>query len=582
MTDEGHKVEVRDGMRIEWNAPITMEDGVVLRADVMGPVAPGKYPVILTYGPYAKGLAFQEGYKTAWTRMITAFPEVAQGTSNKYQSWELVDPEKWVPDGYICLRIDSRGAGMSPGFLDVWSARETQDLYQCIEWAGTQPWSNGKVGLNGISYYAMNQWQVAALNPPHLAAFCAWEGASDYYRDLIRHGGILSEFLGNWYNRQVKSVQYGVGERGARSQANGMPVAGFESLSDEELARNRADVGGEALDRPLIDEYYEARIPRLEDIKAPLLSAANWGGVGLHPRGNFEGFQRAGSQDKWLEVHGDTHFSHFYSNYGMGLQKRFFGHFLKGEDTGWTRESRVQLNIRHPGEKFVLRGESEWPLARTQWTKFYLDPSKASIGTAEPAQAASLTYETTGDGLMFTSAPLQEAMEITGPIAAKLFLSSQTSDADVFLALRVYDAEGKEVSFIGSNDPRTPVALGWLRASHRKLDARKSLPYRPWHTHDELQPLQPGKPVELDVEIWPTSIVIPAGYRFALNVRGKDYEYDGTFVTLPFSPAKFYGVGPFTHTNATDRPPEIFGGKNTLHFAPGQQPYLLLPLIPAQ
>ncbi len=582
MSDESHKLEIRDGMRIEWNAPIPMDDGVVLRADIMGPVEPGRYPVILTYGPYAKGLAFQEGYKTAWSRMIAAFPEVAEGTSNKYQSWELVDPEKWVPDGYVCLRIDSRGAGMSPGFLDVWSARETQDLYQCIEWAGTQPWSNGKVGLNGISYYAMNQWQAAALNPPHLAAFCAWEGASDYYRDLCRHGGILSEFLGNWYNRQVKSVQYGVGERGARSQVTGMPVAGFETLSEDQLAKNRADVGGEVLDRPLIDAYYEARIPRLEDIEAPLLSAGNWGGVGLHPRGNFEGFLRAGSKNKWLEVHGDTHFSHFYSNYGMALQKRFFGHFLKGEDTGWTSEPRVQLNVRHPGEKFVLRGESEWPLARTQWTRFYLDPRNGTIGTEAPGAEADLAYETTGDGLMFRSAALKEEMEITGPIAAKLFLSSQTTDADVFLALRVYDPEGKEVSFIGSNDPRTPVALGWLRASHRKLDPGKSLPCRPWHTHDELQPLQPGTPVELDVEIWPTSIVIPAGYSFALNVRGKDYEYDGSFVTLPFSPAKFYGVGPFTHTNPKDRPAEIFGGKNTLHFAPGQQPYVLLPLIPAR
>jgi predicted acyl esterase len=569
-------------MRIEWDAPITMEDGIVLRADVMRPVADGKYPVILTYGPYAKGLAFQEGYKTAWTRMITAFPEVAEGTSNKYQSWELVDPEKWVPEGYVCLRVDSRGAGQSPGFLDVWSPRETQDLYQCIEWAGTQPWSNGKVGLNGISYYAMNQWQVAALNPPHLAAFCAWEGASDYYRELCRHGGILSEFLGTWYNRQVKSVQYGVGERGARSQVTGAPVAGFETLSDEELAKNRADVGGEALNRELIDEYYQARIPRLEDIKAPLLSAGNWGGVGLHPRGNFEGFARAGSNDKWLEVHGDTHFSHFYSNYGMAVQKRFFGHFLKGEDNGWDREPRVQLNVRHPGEKFVLRGESEWPLARTNWTKFYLDPSNGSLGTAQPRGDASLTYETTGDGLMFMSAPLKEEMEFTGPIAARLFLSSETTDADVFLALRVYDRQGTEVSFIGSNDPRTPVALGWLRASHRKLDPKRSLPYRPWHTHDELQPLKPGVPVELEVEVWPTSIVIPAGYRFALNVRGRDYEYDGDFVTLPFSPAKFYGVGPFTHTNPVDRPPEIFGRRNTLHFAAGKQPYVLLPHIPAK
>jgi uncharacterized protein len=159
-------------MQIDWDAPITMDDGVVLRADVFRPADAGKHPVILSYGPYAKGLSFQEGYKGNWARLIKAAPEVLRGSSNKYQNWELVDPEKWVPDGYACVRVDSRGAGCSPGYLDVWSPRETQDLYQCIEWAGTQPWSNGKVGINGISYYAMNQWQAAALKPPHLAALC--------------------------------------------------------------------------------------------------------------------------------------------------------------------------------------------------------------------------------------------------------------------------------------------------------------------------------------------------------------------------------------------------------------------------
>ena len=182
-------------MQVDWDAPITMDDGVVLRADVFRPTGAGKHPVILSYGPYAKGLSFQEGYKGNWARLTKAAPEVLEGSSNKYQNWELVDPEKWVPDGYACVRVDSRGAGRSPGHLDVWSPREAQDLYQCIEWAGTQPWSNGKVGINGISYYAMNQWQVAALNPPHLAALCIWEGSSDYYRELCRHGGILSDFL---------------------------------------------------------------------------------------------------------------------------------------------------------------------------------------------------------------------------------------------------------------------------------------------------------------------------------------------------------------------------------------------------
>ena len=574
------KSEIRDGMKIDWDAPLAMNDGIVLRADVFRPAGDGKYPVILSYGPYAKGLDFREGYKSQWARLIKAVPDTLEGSSNNYQNWELVDPEKWVPDGYAIVRIDSRGAGRSPGVIDSWSPRETRDFYDCIEWAGTQPWSNGKVGINGISYYAMNQWQVGALRPPHLAALCIWEGSSDYYRELTRHGGILCDFLGDWYNRQVLSVQYGVGDRGARNPITGETIAGPETLTDEQLRKHRADVGGEAARRRLIDDYYRARMPDFSKINVPLLSAGNWGGQGLHPRGNFEGYLRAGSAQKWLEGHGDTHFTHFYSNYGAGLQKKFFGHFLKGENTGWDTQPKVSLNIRRPGEKFELRAENEWPLARTQWTKYYLQPADRSLSTDLPNTGTTITYETTGDGVTFLTPPLTRDLEITGPVAATLWLSSDTTDADVFLVLRVFDPAGKEVVFVGSNDPRTPVGLGWLRASHRKLDPRERLPYRPWHTHDEEWPLTPGVAVDLDIEIWPTSIVVPPGYRVGLTVRGRDYEYDGTDARVAHAPYAMKGVGPFTHTNPQDRPPEIFGGRNTLHFGNGKAPHLLLPVIP--
>ena len=567
-------------MRIDWDVAIEMDDGIVLRADLFRPVEDRRCPVILSYGPYAKGLSFQEGYKSNWARLTAAAPEVLEGSSNKFQNWELVDPEKWVPDGFACLRVDSRGAGRSPGVLDVWSAREGEDLYQCVEWAGTQPWSNGKVGINGISYYAMNQWIVGALRPPHLAALCIWEGAADYYRDLCRHGGILSDFLASWHPRQVASVQHGVGERGARSVVTGELVAGPETISEEELATRRTDTPGEPKRRVLVDDYYHARTADFARIEAPLLSAANWGGMGLHPRGNFEGYLAAGSQQKWLEVHGDTHFTHFYSNYGEGLQKRFFGHFLKGEDTGWDKQPKVSLNVRHPGEKFVLRAEREWPLARTRWTKFYLDPSESRLTTEMPQVQTRLTYETMGEGVTFRLPPAKQPLEITGPVALKLWLSSETSDADIIAALRVFDPAGKEVTFIGSNDPRVPVGLGWLRASHRKLDPGKTLPYRPWHTHDELQPLTPNEPVELDVEILPTSIVVPPGYQLALTILGRDYEVDGKDIALPNAPYPMKGVGPFLHIDKDDRAPATFDCRNTLHFAAGKQPYLLLPVIP--
>ena len=577
---QGMKSEVRDGMQIDWDAPIPMDDGIVLRADVFRPIGAGRYPVIMSYGPYAKGLDFREGYKSQWARLAKAAPEALEGTSNKYQNWELVDPEKWVPDGYACVRVDSRGAGRSPGVIDCWSDRETRDFYQCIEWAGTQPWSSGKVGIDGISYYAMNQWTVGSLRPPHLAAMCIWEGSSDYYRELSRHGGILCNFLNSWYNRQVLSVQHGVGNRGVRNPVTGETIAGPETLSDEDLEKNRADLDGEALRRRLIDDYYRARMPDFSKIEVPLLSAGNWGGQGLHTRGNFEGYLRAGSKQKWLEVHGDTHFTHFYSSYGTALQKKFFGHFLKGENTGWDKQPKVSLNIRRPNEKFELRAENEWPLARTQWTKYYLQPATRALSAEPPETETTVVYEATGDGITFLTPPMTRELEITGPVAAKLWLSSETTDADVFLVLRVFDRSGKEVVFVGSNDPRTPVGLGWLRASQRKLDPALSLPYRPWHTHDEEWPLAAGVPVELDIEIWPTSIVVPAGYRIGYTVRGKDYEYDGTDAGVAHAPYPMKGVGPFTHDDPRDRPPAIFGGKNTLHFSAGKMPYVLLPVIP--
>src|SRR2546422_6103001 len=577
------KSELRDGMRIDWDVPIKMDDGLVLRADVYRPEKEGRFPVILSYGPYAKGLAFQDGYPSAWQRMVAEHPDVAYGSTNQYQSWEVVDPEKWVPDGYACVRVDSRGAGRSPGYIDHFSPRETKDFYLCIEWAGVQPWASGKVGLNGISYYGINQWHVASLRPPHLAAMCIWEGAADWYRDMTHHGGILSTFWANWYDMQVKTVQYGLGERGPRSRVTGEPVCGDETLSDLELQKNRCDLGDDILAHPLDDDYHRGRSPVWEKITVPLLSAANWGGQGLHPRGNFEGFARAASKDKWLEAHGIEHWTHFYTDYGVSLQKKFFGHFLKGEDTGWKNQPTVVLQVRHPGERFVERHESEWPLARTRWTRLYLNPADGSLGGEPLVRDGRVTYSGSGDGVTFLTRPLDAETEITGPIAAKVYVSSETTDADLFLVVRVLTPNMKEVVFQGALDPHTPIAQGWLRASHRQLDPKLTLPYRPYHTHDEIQPLTPGHVYELDIEIWPTCIVVPPGYRIALTVRGRDYEYPGgPGPGLGTLGAIFTGCGPFLHNDPRDRPPAIFGKKVTLHYGPGQQSHILLPLVAPQ
>jgi len=575
-----YKSEVRDGMRIDWDVPIRMDDGLVLRADVFRPVAEGKYPAIASYGPYGKGLAFQEGYKTAWEIMCRENPDAVSGTTNQHANWEVVDPEKWVPDGYVCVRVDSRGAGRSPGYLDHNNARENRDFYNCIEWAAAQPWCSGKVGLNGISYYASSQWRTAALQPPHLAAMCVWEGWVDYYRDSVRHGGIACTFRKHWQDMQVKTVQHGRGERGPKSRVTGELACGPETLSEEELALNRADMWVGVLGHPLMGKYYQERSGDLSRVVAPLLSAANWGGQGLHPRGNFEGYTRAASKQKWLEVHGGSHWAPFYTDYGVKLQKRFFDHFLKGANNGWDKQPRVLLQVRHPGEKFVQRHEDEWPLARTQWTNFYIDPTARSLVREPMRTEGSVTYDGLGEGVTFNSAPLDKETEITGPSALKLWVSSATADADIFAVLRVFDPNGKEVVFQGALDPHTPIGQGWLRASNRKLDPKLSAPYRPYHTHDEKQPLKPGEVYELDVEIWPTCIVVPKGYRIALTIRGKDYEWEGEAATLSNMKNPMRGCGPFVHDDPEDRPLKVFGGKVTLHMGPKRPARVLLPVIP--
>jgi predicted acyl esterase len=566
-------------MQIDWDVAIQMDDGLVLRADVFRPGGPGKHPVLLSYGPYGKGLAFQEGYSTAWDIMVRDYPDTARGSSNIYQNWEVVDPEKWVPQGYACVRVDSRGAGRSPGQLDLHSARETRDLAECIEWAGTREWSNGKVGLAGISYYASNQWRAATRQPAHLAAICVWEGYNDRYRESARHGGILSTFNKNWQQMQVVTVQHGRGERGPRSRVTGELVCGPETLPESQLAELRADLWGELHSREFDDEYYQARAPKLEDVRVPLLSAGNWGGQGLHLRGNIEGYMRAGSRQKWLEVHGGSHWAGFYTDYGNDLQRRFFDYFLKGADNGWDQQAPVQLQIRHVDGTFQQRTESAWPIERTRWTKFHLQARDRALTTEATAEGGSVSYGTMGDGVTFHTAPFAQTTEITGPIAARLKLSSTTADADLFLVVRLFDPSGREVVFQGALDPHTPIAQGWLRASHRHVDPARSFPWRPWHTHDRKMPLQPGVPVTVDVEIWPTCIVIPAGYTLGLTVRGRDYEWEGPAATLSNMKNPMRGCGPFVHDDPQDRPAEIFDAEVTLH-TDSPDAFLLLPIVP--
>jgi uncharacterized protein len=570
------KSDVRDGMRIDWDVPIEMDDGVVLRADVYRPAVDGIYPVIASYGPYAKGQTFAAGYPRQWRRLCEDHPDAIEGTSARYTAWELLDPEQWVPHGYALVRVDSRGAGRSPGFVDVWGPREARDFHDCIEWIAAQPWCTGKVGLAGISYYAKNQWQVATLKPPHLSAICPWEGANDYYRDMTHHGGIHNAFLPRWYGRMA-TIQHGVGTRGFRNPESGLLAAGDEDLRDEALAANRADLAAEIIAHPFDDEWHAAHSSRPEDIDVPLLSCANWGGLGQHNRGNFTAWMHAGSKQKWLEAHGGTHWAGFYTEYGRTLQRRFFDHFLKGEGD-WETQPRVSLQVRHADGTFTERAEREWPLARTQWTKAYLDLDAGALRPEVPPANAQRTYRALGDGVTLAGAPLEHAMEITGPMAAKLWVASSTTDADIFVVVRAFDPEGNEVLFQGANDPQTPISQGWLRASHRALDPERSEPWMPFHSHSRAEPLTPSEVYELEVEIWPSCVVLGAGYRLALSILGRDFDHG--LEPRELGGVVMRGCGPFSHEHPEDRPAATFNAEVTLYAGADRPSYVLLPVIP--
>ena len=566
-------------MIIERDLPVEMDDGVVLRVDVFRPDTKAKVPVVMAGGPYGKGVKYQEHYKPLWDSLVKMHPDILEGSQHRWLTWETVDPEIWVPWGYACVRLDSRGAGRSPGYLDIFSPRETRDFAIAIEWAGKQKWSNSKVGLNGVSYYAINQWQVAALQPKHLTAMIPWEGAADHYRDWARHGGILhNKFMEIWYPRQVEAVQHG-NPKGPRDHWMETRSTGPATLSKQELKDNRADTLANFLAREMDDDWYRSRSPDWSKVKVPFLSPASWAGFGLHPRGNFEAYTQAASEEKWLEGHPGRHEEWFYLEYGMELQKRFFDYYLKGEQNGWDKEPRVWLNLRRPfTDEVELRKEHEWPLKGTKWTKLYLHAGgKGKLDPNPPRAKRSRTFRALTRGITLRTAPLKEETEITGPMSAKLFISSSTVDADLFVTVQAFSPRGREVYFQGTVDPKTPLAQGWLRASHRKLDEELSEPWRPYHTHDDKQPLTPERIYELDVEIWPQCIVLPKGFQLSINIAGQDFDRPGPAVAA-YVPSR--GSGPFLHDHPVDRCKEVFGGRTTLHSGPNHQSYLLVPIIP--
>ncbi len=201
-------------------------------------------------------------------------------------NWETVNPQWWVPRGYAAVRVDGRGSGKSPGQCEPWSLAEAIDFYDAIEWAAAQPWCNGNVGLLGISYYAINQWFVANLQPPSLKAIIPWEGFADIYRDALFHGGILSVFMTNWFTAHLMHHTRRPRRRSTcptRWQINTLHFWLQQQSRQRRLARRAGAMG--------------------QDHRAAATRSATGPASALHLRGNTEAFMRAASKHKKLRIH---------------------------------------------------------------------------------------------------------------------------------------------------------------------------------------------------------------------------------------------------------------------------------------
>ena len=545
---------------VEKDVDVPMRDGVRLKADVFRPQDGGKFPAILNLGPYQKD-------------KLWVVPNTLEEPPNEWMNWETINPNGWVPRGYAAVRIDARGSGKSPGQYEPWSLAEAVDFYDAIEWAAAQRWCNGKIGLLGISYFAINQWFVANLRPPSLKAIIPWEGFADLYRDALYHGGILSLFMTNWYTAHLLHHLLG---RAAQHVADGWQLNTLHFW-----LHNSLDSGA-----------LRGSQAQWDKIDVPMFSVGNWSGMGLHLRGNTEAFMRAPTPHKKLRIHLGSHVHPFYTEDGRRDQIRFFDYWLKGIDNGVMAEPPVKLAIRKGADAFEWRSEREWPLARTRWTKFYLDLSQApeqragvtgTLAAAKPARMESHSYAVSSLGTMgSTSAassqvmgggikpgmgtsletpPLAADTEITGPLAAVLWVSSSSEDMDLFLTLRNFAPDGSEVMETGQQGSPVPVAKGWLRVSDRELDPELSRPYRPYHRHQRRLYLTPEEVVRVEVEIWPTSMVFKKGHRIRLDIQPRD------------------GVGSshYMHYHA-----DYNTGSNTIYAGGDMDSYLLLPVIPAE
>lgn len=485
-----NEVEDVDGMTITRDVAVPLRDGIKIYVDILRPEgSSGRLPTLMTWSPYGKHVL----------KNFDMFPNsgVPPGTVSKYAVWEGCDPLYWTKRGFAVVNGDSRGSWASEGDVEILSNQLAVDGYDVIEWIATQPWSNGKVGLCGVSYLAIVQWRIAQLNPPHLSCINPWEGFTDVYRDHLHTGGIPETKFVHFTDWSCQ----------------------FSYNKTENYAANHKA-------HEMLDAYHETkRADNLAAITTPAYVVADWGDFGLHTRGALNGFTYISSKDKWLEVHASKKWEYFYRPSSLLKQEQFYAKYLKGEQTEVDSWPRVQIEIRDKAYEGFWRAEQEWPIKRTRFSQIYLQAAFGQLTDELPPGMSSVSY----DGLskvenaqfIYT---FKETTEVTGSMRLRLWVSTDLGDdLDLFVQLDKLDVCGKPLPFVAfSMFDDGPLGLGWIRASHRELDRQLTHHNRPWLTHKRKLPLRPGEVVPVDIEIVATSTRFFTGESLKITIQGTD------------------------------------------------------------
>jgi uncharacterized protein len=425
--------------------------------------------------------------------------------------------------GYVHAVFNVRGSGSSEGFYQLMGPVETRDISDLIDWLAVQPWSNGAVGMFGVSYYARLAKAVAALGPKPLKAIFSPFAGTDDYRHRCYHGGILAHgFISHWRN-SLHRPNY----RSLYKEKHGDAAykeAIVLALRDEEIAAQpglrealqNPDAGTNALIvdfvlHPFDGPFWREHSAQDEKAMIPAYLGACWGNYGLHLPGAFSAWKQWRGPKRMVIGPGIYLDRPVYQYQDEAL--RWFDYWLKGINTGVMDEPPIRCFIPPTGEWKAL---NDWPPPEARWTTFYLH-KEGMLSEHElwPAEGADSFDESTFEhGVLTYATPLLvENTEVLGPSVLTLYLSTTDTDALLFVTLLLVDRYGKEHE----------LTRGWLRASQRKL-RYDSEPWAPIQAHETREPLEPEKIYELKIPIVPTARLFQAGERIAIRIKGADDE----------------------------------------------------------